>query len=107
VATGTEDSQGNDTNTPGVPVPDQPCLYDPAATPRLRIGTGGLVEVDVPTLYVLPDDPLKSDDIVTNITDSGCAAIVPGPLTVDTVTMLSGVGPEVLKQASLREGLVR
>lgn len=99
---GSEDAWGQASHTPGTAVSGLPCFY--LAGGKTRIGAEGAVIVEQPTLAVLPSDPLKPDDTVTQILDSTGALIEPGPLRVTRVDDEGEGGIILARRATLAGG---
>jgi hypothetical protein len=87
---------------PGAAVTGVQCLYEDRRTSTL--GPEGRAVLIVPTLYILPGDPLQAGDQVSAIKDVNGATIYPGPYHVDRVTPYDGLGPVVMREATLSRG---
>lgn len=97
---GTEGDDGHTPLVPGAPVMGVPCLYQ--TVERAVRDAGGVTIVDVPTLYVLPDDPLVVGNEVSNILDTAGTVLLAGPLVVETINPYAEAGASVMKAAKLR-----
>lgn len=106
----TEDAWGDESSDPGTGTSGLRCLYgsqDRLYREPLTSDGVGARTIRVPTLFVGPDDPLAVGDVVTNVLDAAGAVLVPGPLTVEAVTLNAEVGISLLKEATLRETVGR
>lgn len=74
----TEDAEGGTIYDPATAVSGLPCWLRPRS--RVRINEQGVAEVDPAALYVLPDDPIKEGDAVTNVLSEEGELIFEGPL---------------------------
>lgn len=98
---GSDDGYGG-TPTEGTPVTGKPCRYEVQQIVQYQDGTRVLVET--PTLAVAHDDPIKANDLVSNVLGSDATVLLAGPVTVEDVISEADLGPVLQKRAILRGG---
>lgn len=104
VTSGADDGYGAAT-TEGTPVTGKTCRY--RAQDRLRLANGDRVIVSTPVLTVPHNDPIKTNDLVSNVQDSDGVVLLVGPIEVEVIEASAGLGPTLQKRAVLRGGDVR
>lgn len=100
VTQGAEDDWGDAADTAGTAATAQPCLY--RAVQRLRVDDAGRVTVEVPTLRVSVTDVLAVGDRVSNICDQAGTVLIAGPLVVESIEPVAGLGALLQRRATLR-----
>jgi hypothetical protein len=97
---GVEGDDGHTPRVPGTPVTGLPCLYQ--TVERAIRDASGVTTLSVPTLYVLPTDPLDVGMLVSDILDADGNTLLAGPLVVETINPYAEAGVSALKGATLR-----
>jgi hypothetical protein len=99
ITQGSENAWGQTAATPGTPATSLPCLYAPTTT--LRTDDLGRVTLDQPSLRIPITDVLAVGDLVSDIRDQEGTLLLAGPLTVESIRPVAGLGANLQRRAIL------
>lgn len=99
ITQGSEGDWGQTPATPGTPATGLPCLYAPTTT--LRTDDLGRVTLDQPSLRIPSTDALAVGDLVSDIRDQEGTLLLAGPLTVESIRPVAGLGANLQRRAIL------
>lgn len=102
VTEGSTNAHHEVTETAGTVTNDIPCLYGNART--VRQSDVGRVTVLEPVLYTRHDDPIKTNDLISNVKDRNGAVLLAGPVEVVDLIPHADGGELLYKQCILAGG---